>query len=398
MKKIALIVSSVLCFVNIDGMGNESGSIFEFAKKVQGNSVKEKLKKLSEDSFKLRDQLSSPYLSVCLQDDRLRKLLQTFLYETGRPSFFLVNSSDTKEVFRFVDKSPNSDDKLNYFCTASDSDYEFINKGISDVADKKLFIKNIINILKDKINLQGQAALQKLSAKFGSIIKVSEYLRSLSAPTIAYALMYKLKHEANEEKFNEKFNDMFPGQRELRDIDQVIKDEKIGDKKNSIWLFEKFLNIENAKHNKKTTDEINRVIDALRKKGITLEKCDYDMRIKVNRANTTEIIGSSLIFIDKGGAEKIRLVPPGYICDCIKSMLYYSPVYNEFAILPQDVQDRLAESFYSDKLDTLNYIIYGKHVKATHTFKSEVIYALKMKYWDEYSCDYIISLRFGCLD
>jgi len=211
---------------------------------------------------------------------------------------------------------------------------------------------------------------------------------------IAYALMYKLKYEANEEKFNKKFNDMFPGQRELRkNIDQVI-----GDEKKSIWLFEKFLNMENAKHNKKTTDEIKRVIDVLREKGITLEKCDYDMRIKVNRANTTEIIGSSLIFIDKGGAEKIRLVSPEYICNCIKFMLQYSPMYNEFAILPRDVRDHLAESFYSDKLDTLNYIIYGKHVKSIHTFKSEVIYALKMKYWDEYSCDYIISLRFGCLD
>jgi len=202
MKKIVLVMFSTLGFVNIDGMGNKSGSISKFAEKVRGNSVKEEeLKKLSEDSFKLRDQLSSPYLSVCLQNDRLRKLLQTFLYETGRPSFFLVNSSDTKEVFRFVDKSPNSDDMLNYFCTAPHSGYESINEEISAVADKKLFIKNIINILKDKINLQGQPALQKLSAKFGSIIKVAEYLRSLSAPTIAYALMYKLKHEANEEKF-----------------------------------------------------------------------------------------------------------------------------------------------------------------------------------------------------
>ena len=77
-------------------------------------------------------------------------------------------------------------------------------------------------------------------------------------------------------------------------------------------------------------------------------------------------------------------------------MLQYSPMYNEFVILSSK-EDRieLAKDFYSDKLDTLNYIIYGEHIKTMRTFKLGVIHALKVECCDEYSCDYITSLKYA---
>ena len=95
----------------------------------------------------------------------------------------------------------------------------------------------------------------------------------------------------------------------------------------------------------------------------------------------------------EGGARAIVETEGTDLCNRFLDMLRYSPVYSNYSSLSENVQKRLKNEFLKDKLDTLNYIIYGKHTKLIHTFKCSVVLfnLLEHECHDEYNSDYLIS-------
>lgn len=362
--------------------------VIAFCKATAGNAVKE------------------PVVTFGKQD--FRNLLKDIREEKRHPYCFTVRVTmgGTADTFKFKDNNAKLTNKLNYFCEVSESEYAVIGSKITDIDEQRSFVQNLIWILKEKCDkeLSGNEETRKLSLKFGIIIKVSESLRSLAAPSLAYALLYQAKHEADDGRFQEKFVGMFPGysdwtayyrfeeavyqvllrnRTELRSNASVFDNHsrKIVKSRVIAWL----------NNNKNTANEkTNKIIGAITARPEArpyIKLISSDKRIEKGQLPDRDFT-STLIFasryVGKSAAEEVREVSPDKLRENISGMLPYSPIYPAYKDLPGDLQVNLRVTFFSDQIATLKGITGEKEfVRKSHIFKTRVIFSYLPLFWSD---------------